>query len=297
MANVHCRNCGKTYRYIGDTCPHCGAYNRPPQREYVDADGTVRRVELSEKVCYEEKECHERKECHEGDARKVRGISHAGKKPLGFQVGEKSFTVGERNKPEKAPGHAAVRDAAAGKAAAVGTGIFNARRKATRGNPKAAAILGVVIALISFGISALENTDFHLPFVSHEPEVITEPGMYYSTPQMGETFQLGKDKLQVVRWTLAEDDPHLMLVWVRQPNQEERDAGLYCWRYDEENGYEDAYIYADSCFPENYNTCYVFRDIPFEGDYYATLTFYATEGDDTYTAEVTLKTDDAIAVG
>ena len=72
MATVKCRSCGKTYRYTGDTCPSCGAYNRAPSREYVAPDGTVHLLEQGEKVCYEQKECYERKECHEDVARQVR---------------------------------------------------------------------------------------------------------------------------------------------------------------------------------------------------------------------------------
>ena len=58
MVRVKCRNCGKVYDYRkNEICPGCGAYNRPPRREVVDADGTVHIVQ--EKVCFEEKECHE----------------------------------------------------------------------------------------------------------------------------------------------------------------------------------------------------------------------------------------------
>ena len=79
MATIHCKACGKSYNYEKNgCCPECGAYNRPPRRERVDADGTVhhltgqerRSVPRGGKVCFEKKECHERKVCFEDEARK-----------------------------------------------------------------------------------------------------------------------------------------------------------------------------------------------------------------------------------
>ena len=67
MATIHCKACGKSYNYEKNgCCPECGAYNRPPRRERVDADGTVhhltgqerRSVPRGGKVCFEKKECH-----------------------------------------------------------------------------------------------------------------------------------------------------------------------------------------------------------------------------------------------
>lgn len=80
MIFVKCRSCGRRYDYArDDCCPGCGAYNRPPKRELVDADGTVRHISDAEfdgrshaalgKVCFEEKECWEEKECYEYEAR------------------------------------------------------------------------------------------------------------------------------------------------------------------------------------------------------------------------------------
>ena len=70
MILVKCRSCGRQYDYArDDCCPRCGAYNRPPRRERVNADGTVRHLTDaeyaarghagSEKVCFEEKTCYE----------------------------------------------------------------------------------------------------------------------------------------------------------------------------------------------------------------------------------------------
>ncbi|MDO4811090.1 MAG: hypothetical protein Q3985_04005 [Eubacteriales bacterium] len=80
MARIKCKNCGKVYRYETEgCCPGCGAYNRPPRRESVHADGTVyhmsdndflenryARVESqSGKVCFEEKACYEENDRYE----------------------------------------------------------------------------------------------------------------------------------------------------------------------------------------------------------------------------------------
>lgn len=42
MALLRCNACGKLYSYEKEGfCPKCGAYNRPPRKEWVDADGSV----------------------------------------------------------------------------------------------------------------------------------------------------------------------------------------------------------------------------------------------------------------
>ena len=54
MASIRCKACGKTYDYRKEGfCPKCGAYNRPPRQEWVDAEGTVH-------YAGQEKECYER---------------------------------------------------------------------------------------------------------------------------------------------------------------------------------------------------------------------------------------------
>jgi len=75
MATIHCKACGASYRYEKEgCCPNCGAYNRPPKRDRVTAEGIVqhmteatfeKRQHAPSKVCFEEKECYEKKECHE----------------------------------------------------------------------------------------------------------------------------------------------------------------------------------------------------------------------------------------
>ena len=69
MASIRCKACGKTYDAREGFCPKCGAYNRPPRREWVDAEGTVHYAQ-QEKVCYEQKECHEEKVCYEEQTRR-----------------------------------------------------------------------------------------------------------------------------------------------------------------------------------------------------------------------------------
>ena len=54
MPTIRCAACGKHYDYHREgCCPRCGAYNRPPRREWVGADGSVHHGTPSEKVCYE----------------------------------------------------------------------------------------------------------------------------------------------------------------------------------------------------------------------------------------------------
>ena len=60
MPTICCAACGKHYDYHREgCCPRCGAYNRPPRREWVAADGSVHHGTPSEKVCYEKKVCFE----------------------------------------------------------------------------------------------------------------------------------------------------------------------------------------------------------------------------------------------
>ena len=79
MASIHCKACGTLYRYDKEgCCPNCGAYNRPPKRGRVTADGSVQRMSDADyekrehargKVCFERKESHENKVCYEEQAR------------------------------------------------------------------------------------------------------------------------------------------------------------------------------------------------------------------------------------
>ena len=70
MASIRCKACGKAYDYGKEGfCPKCGAYNRPPRQEWVDAEGTVHYAG-QEKECHERKECHEEKVCYEEQTRR-----------------------------------------------------------------------------------------------------------------------------------------------------------------------------------------------------------------------------------
>lgn len=109
MATIRCKACGKVYVYEKEgCCPSCGAYNRPPKREWVNADGTVqhmtdaayaKRKQVMGKVCFEEKECHEEKVCYEDQTR--RGVrktashdDHADRAPkTRTSTGKTSHTV------------------------------------------------------------------------------------------------------------------------------------------------------------------------------------------------------------
>ena len=74
MLAVKCKNCGKRYDYKEHgCCPECGAYNRLPRRDRVNADGTIhhmsdadflensdkRRRSQGGKVCFEQDVCYE----------------------------------------------------------------------------------------------------------------------------------------------------------------------------------------------------------------------------------------------
>ena len=78
MQMIRCAACGRRYDYRQEgCCPHCGAYNRPPRREWVEADGSIHHEENGAaprpgKVCYEEKTCYEDKQCFEEQTRKPR---------------------------------------------------------------------------------------------------------------------------------------------------------------------------------------------------------------------------------
>ena len=81
MVTVKCVACNKRYGYKEHgCCPACGAYNRPPRRDRVNADGTV--YHMSDSDFLENKEarrrsqgskvCFEQDVCYEDQARQVR---------------------------------------------------------------------------------------------------------------------------------------------------------------------------------------------------------------------------------
>ena len=99
MANVKCGACGKRYDYYEHgCCPNCGAYNRPPYRDRVEADGTVRHISDDEffsntaaRRRQSGKICFEQDECHEAQPRKVRTspVNHFSKRA--YALGNYSF--------------------------------------------------------------------------------------------------------------------------------------------------------------------------------------------------------------
>ena len=146
MASIQCKACGTVYHYNKEgCCPNCGAYNRPPKREDVRADGTVQHMTDAEyekrqhaqgKVCFEEKECHEEKVCYEDQAR--RG-SRAGSVPKQAE----SPLIAETHAPKP------TNQAAYYKALAKGA---SARKTSTSGGPQKRSSLGCLITFIIIAV-------------------------------------------------------------------------------------------------------------------------------------------------
>ena len=74
MVKITCQACGRRYDYAKEgLCPNCGAYNRPPRRETVDANGEIHHLNITEEMTPPQgKVCYEAQECHEDAVRKVR---------------------------------------------------------------------------------------------------------------------------------------------------------------------------------------------------------------------------------
>ena len=74
MVKITCNACGRRYDYAKEgLCPNCGAYNRPPRRETVDANGEIHHLNITEEMTPPQgKVCYEAQECHEDAVRKVR---------------------------------------------------------------------------------------------------------------------------------------------------------------------------------------------------------------------------------
>ena len=106
MVLVKCKACSKRYDYHQHgCCPECGAYNRPPQRNRVGADGVVhhlkdtdfldntakRRNSQSGKVCFE------RDVCFEDQTRRA----SSGEKSWAKMAGETSAYLGRMARKEQ----------------------------------------------------------------------------------------------------------------------------------------------------------------------------------------------------
>lgn len=193
MATIQCKACGKHYSYEKEgCCPNCGAYNRRPKRERVNADGTVqhmsdaayeKRNRAAGKVCFEEKECHEQKVCYEDQTR------HGKRAEAGSQ----------------------------GQAFAARLGQAMARRQSRQKNDKGRlSIVGIVIAIIVvanllFNVlgGLLDRGESHWENQHTEPEnvVPVDPDDYYYDAGMGETVSLASGgTLTVKSWTIRNDE-------------------------------------------------------------------------------------------
>ena len=106
MQTIRCAACGRRYDYRQEgCCPRCGAYNRPPRREWVGADGSVHHGEgrtqtrlRPGKVCYEEKVCFEeqtRKPRKKAAAPTAQGSEHVVKS---FQRPFKTYSAKGKNR-------------------------------------------------------------------------------------------------------------------------------------------------------------------------------------------------------
>ena len=248
MATVKCKSCGRTYRYTGDTCPSCGAYNRAPSREYVAPDGTVHLLEQGEMVCYEQKECYERKECHEDVARQVRKRPKpaVGEIPL-----EKKGTRPPKLTPQK--------------------------KEKTPQQRKSSLlmIVGILVALVPLAGNFIDDLWEEAP---PRPESIIEttpaepPDNEYD---LGEVFEVGGEPVSVEKWAVAREDPSTLLVWIGQEADYDLGVNLMAW---EESGMAEVYMSADECFRDVKRMCYVFYDVNLAVPYGALLEIYTGDG-------------------
>ena len=248
MATVKCRSCGKTYRYTGDTCPSCGAYNRAPSREYVAPDGTVHLLEQGEKVCYEQKECYERKECHEDVARQVR----------------------KRPKP-------AVGEIPLEKKAARPPKITPQKKEKTTQQRKSSLlmIVGILVALVPLAGNIIDDL---WDEASPRPESIIEtiPAEPADNEyDLGEVFQVQGQPVSVEKWAVAREDPSTLLVWIGQEADYDLGVNLMAW---EESGMAEVYLSAEECFRDGKRMCYVFYDVNLAVPYGALLEIYTGSG-------------------
>lgn len=241
MATVKCRSCGKTYRYTGDTCPSCGAYNRAPSREYVAPDGTVHLLEQGEKVCYEQKECYERKECHEDVARQVR---KSPKPAVGEVPAAKKTTRPPKRTPQKK------------------TKPTN-QRKSTM-----LMIVGILVALVPLAGNIIDDLWDEAP---SRPESIIEtiPAEPADNEyDLGEVFEVEGEPVSVEKWVVPEDNTSTLLVWIGQEADYDLGVNLMAW---EESGMAEVYMSADECFRDGKRMCYVFYDVNLTVPYGAEL--------------------------
>ena len=185
MATIHCKACGAIYRYEKEgCCPRCGAYNRPPKRERVNADGTVqhmtdaayeKRQHAQGKVCFEEKACYE-------DQTRI-----SGKKPHSSHGGTTdSFDRVRTTTGAKLAGK-------------------NAGKKTV--GWRVVLIILALLGAVGTGWNYLDREK--TPAVELEPEIIEEPDdvdLGWTDAAMGEELTLSDGAILTVRAVGVDDD-------------------------------------------------------------------------------------------
>ena len=103
MVKITCNACGRRYDYAKEgLCPNCGAYNRPPRRETVDADGVVHHLDIGEEIVPPQgKVCYEEKECHEDAVRKARSPKSGGNRKVSFPYEKITAKVSDYSRKKK----------------------------------------------------------------------------------------------------------------------------------------------------------------------------------------------------
>ena len=218
MATIRCKACGRSYRYETEgCCPGCGAYNRPPKHERVNADGTVqhmtdaayeKRKKAQGKVCFEEKECYEEKVCYEDQAR------HSSRGHTG-PAANSAFNI----------------PAASARA-----------KKQTTGKPRSFLSIVIIIATLLGAIISFAGNlfDYHSP----EPEVtpaapvIEEPDITWADAVMGEPLKMEDGSvITVTSWDRTDDQINVYLDMDLEDSNHDYFAELLCVDQDGEEIY------------------------------------------------------------
>ena len=168
MRNIQCRSCGCRYDYAKEgMCPNCGAYNRPPRRETVEADGVVHHLDIAEEVTPARgKVCYEEKECHEEMPRKVRQGKGAESAAALFKKLEKNIGV------------------------------------RTAGKKKAEVKIAVILVIISLLCTIISNLAAKREPAFPEPESSIAQAEEWATPSGGNFAQTKDGRFDIVDWDL-----------------------------------------------------------------------------------------------
>ena len=218
MAMIRCKSCGKRYKYeVEGCCPDCGAYNRPPKHERVNADGTVqhmtdaayeKRKKAQDKVCFEEKECYEEKVCYEDQARRSSHEHAARTTNSAFNIPAASVRA----------------------------------KKQTAKKPRSfAGIVVILVALLGSLISLAGNLlDHHNsePEVTPAAPVIEEPDVIWADAVMGEPLKMEDGSvITVTSWGSTDDQINVYLDMDLEESDHEYYAALLCVDQDGEEIY------------------------------------------------------------